>query len=351
MSELPFESNWRRISCNRYLPTPDDNCLIKNETYFNCPYKSNHSSSIFYHQHVLYITWSSGTNDDNYNIYLSKLNANKKYWDEPILLTKTQGYNNLNNVMIHTNHKFTIFYNRHLPDANYTSIMKIESINGTDWSEPIEFDSTTGTFIKGKCIIDKDIIILPFYYNSQLVFKCGYYLSKDNGNTWDKHHLQHTDNLLEPIAIKIKTGQYQIYFRDINAKYVYMCNNIAESPTDWTKPFETNISNNNYGFDVIKTTDTEFNYMLMCCNRRISDKRTDKAPLSIYISYDNGTSWKYCRDLDPTMEHPYYVWKYGEFSYPSILETKPNCFHIVYTYNRKTIKHKIISLDWLYNTD
>ncbi|MNY55194.1 hypothetical protein D3C86_1911520 [compost metagenome] len=50
----------------------------------------------------------------------------------------------------------------------------------------------------------------------------------------------------------------------------------------------------------------------------------------------NGLSWSKLFDLENQKE--------GEFSYPAIIRTSNKKVHVLYTYNRKFIKHTIFDL-------
>lgn len=68
-----------------------------------------------------------------------------------------------------------------------------------------------------------------------------------------------------------------------------------------------------------------------------SNKRT---PLSIGLSIDQGRTWAYKRNLE---EGP------GSFSYPSLVQSRDGHIHILYSYNRRYIKHVEINEDWIRN--
>ncbi|MBI4376611.1 MAG: exo-alpha-sialidase [Elusimicrobia bacterium] len=64
-----------------------------------------------------------------------------------------------------------------------------------------------------------------------------------------------------------------------------------------------------------------------------------RSPLSIAVSKDGGASFRRIFDLEPAGGHGY--------SYPAIIQSSDGLLHVVYTYERKTIKHVTFDKSWL----
>ena len=65
----------------------------------------------------------------------------------------------------------------------------------------------------------------------------------------------------------------------------------------------------------------------------------DRVPLSIAISSD-GKKWDRILDLEPLTEK---TDKEGEeYSYPTMIQAVDGMIHIVYTWNRKTVKYVVL---------
>jgi len=69
-----------------------------------------------------------------------------------------------------------------------------------------------------------------------------------------------------------------------------------------------------------------------------NDSETDRTPLSICRSLDEGTTWEAPFQLE---SNP------GEYSYPSIIQSADGKLHITYTFRRYSIKHVEMNEDWL----
>ncbi len=69
-----------------------------------------------------------------------------------------------------------------------------------------------------------------------------------------------------------------------------------------------------------------------------NDSQTDRTPLSICRSLDEGATWDAPFQLE---SNP------GEYSYPSIIQSADAKLHITYTFRRYSIKHVEMNEDWL----
>jgi predicted neuraminidase len=76
-----------------------------------------------------------------------------------------------------------------------------------------------------------------------------------------------------------------------------------------------------------------------------------RAPLSIALSFDEGHSWRYVKDLEVgdgyCMTNNSKESKNREYSYPSIKQSEDGLLHITYTYYRQRIKYVRIDESWI----
>ena len=66
----------------------------------------------------------------------------------------------------------------------------------------------------------------------------------------------------------------------------------------------------------------------------------DRVPLSVAVSKD-GKTWKEVIQLEKVTNPE--TTDEEEYSYPAIIQTEDNLIHIVYTWNRKMVKHVVIN--------
>ncbi len=89
----------------------------------------------------------------------------------------------------------------------------------------------------------------------------------------------------------------------------------------------TNVANPNSGCDAITLADGR---LLLVYN----DSSTERTPLRVAIS-DDAHNWRPILSLETGQ---------GEYSYPSLIQSRDGAVHIVYTWRRTHIKHAVLEL-------
>ena len=104
----------------------------------------------------------------------------------------------------------------------------------------------------------------------------------------------------------------------------------------WSEPVDTPLKNPGSG---IAMTRLKSGRVVLVFN---DTDQSDRYPLSIIQSFDEGITWEEQRTLEAD---------WGEFSYPSILQASDGTIHVSYTYRRYTIKHVAFDEGWLTHTE
>jgi len=94
----------------------------------------------------------------------------------------------------------------------------------------------------------------------------------------------------------------------------------------WSPATVTPVLNPNSGLDAVRLADGR---VVLACNPVLEGR----SPLSILVSADNGETWRRCADLESVP---------GEHSYPSVIQGRDGCIHVVYTYLRAQIRHAVL---------
>lgn len=138
--------------------------------------------------------------------------------------------------------------------------------------------------------------------------------------------------------------QLRAFFRDQSARAIYY----SDSPDDgltWTIPKPTSLPNNAAGIDAWKLKNGA---VIMAFNNH---NGTDKprSPLTVAVSYDNGMTWPYYRNVQVHNDDGPGI---GEYSYPSLIQSfwtgsDDNDIHLAYTYDRETIKYIRFNENWI----
>ncbi len=96
----------------------------------------------------------------------------------------------------------------------------------------------------------------------------------------------------------------------------------------WSPARRLDVPNPNSGLDATRLADGR---IALVCNPVTSGR----SPLSLLISEDNGETFPVRVDLET---------RPGEYSYPSILQTRDGSLHVVATYDRRRIEHYRVRL-------
>ncbi|MGY5356108.1 sialidase family protein [Wenyingzhuangia sp. IMCC45467] len=154
--------------------------------------------------------------------------------------------------------------------------------------------------------------------------------------TWKKIAVKnpHQFDVIQPTFLVHKPTKIQMLCRSKHDKVIESWS--YDYGQTWSKMDSINVVNSNSGIDGIALRK---NFFLLVNNPlpRGADWFNGRNVLDVEYS-KNGLNWNKLLDLEHQTE--------GEFSYPAIIQTSDKKIHILYTYNRKYIKH--VSFDILY---
>lgn len=141
-------------------------------------------------------------------------------------------------------------------------------------------------------------------------------------------------DIIQPVLLPDGKDKILMFFRNAQSKDRRFIPSIEFDLINKTfTPIKyTELPNPDSGFDMIRTEDGS---ILAVINNSFENREN----LSLFISQDNGTSWR----LIKVLEHH----QGKEYSYPSITKSLKGFYHITYTYERKRIKHVMFNEIWL----
>jgi len=322
------------------------------EAYMIPPFASNHASFLERLPNGdMFIAWFSGTEEgaSNVSIVLSHLPSGSNQWSQSVLISRRQGYSNQNPVLYYDTNTsvFHCFHSQQKADAGETesNIWHLQSLdNGKTWSEPVDLFPKAGSFDRNRVLQTRTgALLLPVYF---AVAKdadqiSALEVSHDHGNTWTEQDIKGSNYLVQPSVVQIgqtENNNLKAFFRDRRAQFIYTASSHDEGIT-WTIPTKTTLPNNNAGIEANVLKSGAIVLAFNNCNK-------DRNSISVGLSYDEGGTWKFIRDLEPEqMEEALAT----EYSYPTVLQSQDENIHLTYTYNRDTIKYIRITEDWIKN--
>lgn len=160
--------------------------------------------------------------------------------------------------------------------------------------------------------------------------------SSDNAKTWTKTEPLNDPKkfgAIQPVVFNHGNGKLQLLSRTKNG--VVTQNWSDDSGTTWGEMSEAGLPNPNSGIDGVTLKDGRH---LLVYNPT-GKNWGDRVPLSVALSKD-GKKWNRILDLEPLQEN---TDKEGEeYSYPTVIQAPDGMVHLVYTWNRKTVKYVVL---------
>jgi predicted neuraminidase len=200
--------------------------------------------------------------------------------------------------------------------------------NGHTWSEDAEIPGMFGTTPRNVPLTLKDgRLALPISgetdegRGSFLL-----YLGAD-GKTWTPSGFMNGGS--QPTVIQRDNGELLSLMRA--HPRITMAVSADEGKT-WSDGVSTELKNPGSG---IAMTKLKSGRIVLVFN---DTDQSDRYPLSIIQSTDDGKTWTEQRTLEAD---------WGEFSYPSIIQADDGMIHVSYTYRRYTMKHVAFDEGWL----
>ncbi len=206
--------------------------------------------------------------------------------------------------------------------------MRTSDDDGESWSEPRIIWSELGFVPKCKPItLDNGDIILGF--EEELGFS-KFLITPDRGERWIMTGPAWGVPNQHPTIIQRDNGDILALFRP--SLFSRIGRSLShDRGRSWELVTNTELPNPGAAIDMVKAGDGR---VFLVYN----DSFSDRNPLTLAMSEDEGESWAHKRDIG-TGE--------GRFGYPAIIEDSDGLLHVTYTHSRLHIAHLVIEPDWI----
>ena len=301
-----------------------------------------HASTIAESGNVLVAAWFGGTEEKNKDvgIWVSRKIGDK--WSTPIEVAngiQKDGtrYPCWNPVLFKPENKpLVLFYKVGPNPREWWGMYMTSEDDGITWSEPIRLPDGIYGPIKNKAVQLTNGDILAPTSTEHDGWKVQIERSTDGGKTWTSTgDLNNPEDFgaIQPTILIHPNDTLQILCRTKNGVISEAWS--YDNGNTWTKMVSTGLPNPNSGIDAVTLKDGRF---LLVYNPT-DQNWGNRVPLSVAISSD-GKLWKEVLELESVTDPE--KAKEEEYSYPSVIQTKDGLVHIVYTWNRKTVKHVVL---------
>ena len=335
---------------------------VQSEFVFDrAPFASCHASTIVELEHGDFLAaWFGGSGEGNPDVAIWGARKSNGKWSEPFELAREPQIATYNPVLFYSKDKTLWLYYRFGPSpSSWTGARRWTRDEGKNWS-PIEH-LPAGLYgpIKDKPLVLADgTIVSGVSVESYLSWACWVERSTDHGKTWTKHgpivapqgHSERVQTpatglppvpgaamwkeiygIIQPTIVQLADGRLRMFTRSTQQISRICYADSKNGGVTWTDARPTVLPNPNSGVDSVHLEDGR---IVIVYNHTTSGR----TPLNLAISSDGGDTWKPLLTLE---SEP------GEYSYPAVIQSASGDVHVVYTWNRKRIKHVVLSKDSL----
>jgi len=325
--------------------------LVRSEFIFaqnlpNAPF--SHAPTIAETSSGLVVAWFAGTheNSPDTKIFISRIGRNQKSWTIPTVVAEGKDEKGpvacWNPVLFkQKNGPLFLFYKTGKNPKNWKGMFKISFDGGKTWNQsnylpdgilgptknkPIELDdgtilcpSSTQSSEEWKIFIE---LIRPQSINELLLKNKWIIIGPLN---------ERRTFVIQPTLLNLGGGKILLLARNKQTN-PFLRQSIMEAQSKdngvtWSQLKPSGLPNPNSGIDAVTLKDGR-------CVLVYNPTRIKRTPLDVAVSVDQGETWVHYLRLENGS---------GEYSYPSVIQTADGMVHIVYTWQRRKIKHVVIN--------
>ncbi len=309
--------------------------IVQEEFIFkNPPFASCHAATLTQAPSGdLLCAWFAGTDEGENDVGIWQATLSEKKWSEPRLIASEKDVPCWNPVLFTLpSNEILLFYKAGEYPLVWSGLLKRSTDEGKNWSEAQDLPAGVLGPVKNRPLLLQDgTLVCGSALESWKRWGCWMDITSDAGLTWSKSTPINVENdlfgIIQPALFFTKDGTIKMLARSRQIGFICESESKDQGKT-WTAARPTTLPNPNSAIDAINITDGR---ILLVYNNSKSPK--ERYPLNVALSSDGGKTW----DMKVVLED-----KFGEYSYPTVIQTKDGKIHIVYTWNRLHIKHVVV---------
>ncbi|NBO64797.1 MAG: sialidase [Acidobacteria bacterium] len=307
--------------------------------YETAPFPECHASTIAETKSGLVAAWFGGTKEKNPDVGIWVSRLVDGVWTNPVEVANgvesaTRRYPTWNPVLYNTTNELILFYKVGPSPSSWWGMRTSSRDGGKSWSTPIRLPNGIAGPIKNKPVLLSNGELLCPSSTEDNGWRVHFEFTRDLGKTWrrtDPINDGKEFGVIQPTVLFHPGGRLQALFRSRQGVIVESWS--SDNGLTWSPLASTSLPNPNSGIDGVTLRDGRH---LLVYNHVITPngKWGARAPLNLAISAD-GKFWREAAVLEPGPPT-------AEYSYPAIIEATDGRIHILYTWNRKKIKHVVV---------
>jgi predicted neuraminidase len=320
-------------------PAPAPAAIVRSEFIFEtAPFASAHASTLVETREGLVAAWFAGTREGAPDVGIFSSRQVKGVWTPPVeVATGVQAdgtrFPCWNPVLFETSsNTLTLFYKVGPSPRGWWGMRRFSRDAGKTWSDAERLPDGILGPIKNKPVRLADGTILSSSSTESpaqpSVWRVHFERSTDAGRTWTIVRPEASDkdvDAIQPSVLFHEGGRLQAVGRTRAGRIFETWS--SDGGRSWSPLTLTTLPNPSAGTDAVTLKDGRH---LIVYNHT----EKGRTPLNVALSSD-GRQWNPALVLE---QDP------GEYSYPAVIQTNDGLVHITYTWERKRIKHVIVSI-------
>ena len=320
--------------------------ILREEFIFEeAPFPSCHASTIAETTDgTLVSAWFGGTHEKNPDVCIYVSRKVDGQWSVPVnaadgIQKDGSRFPTWNPVLYQVpNGELQLYYKIGPNPKEWQGWLKTSTDGGVSWSDAKMLPPGYIGPVKDKPVLVGDRLFCPSSTEDQ-GWRVHFEVTKDFSKTWEMFGPINDGvavNAIQPTLLTYADGRLQILCRSKNRAVLESWS--EDGGNSWSPMEKTSLPNNNSGIDAVTLSN---GYQLLVYNHVLPPGdafKGDRTPLNIAVTKD-GKNWSAAIILENTPG--------SEFSYPSVIQTRDGLVHVVYTWNRKKIKHVVIDPEQL----
>lgn len=178
-------------------------------------------------------------------------------------------------------------------------------------------------------------ILLPLYTDTFSISIMA--ISDDGGRSWYASKPIYGLGNIQPAVVRRDDGTLIAYMRDNGPANRVQVSTSKDDGVSWSISESSEIPNPGSGLDAVRLQNGHWVLLL-------NDTQDGRNRLTLYLSEDEGRSWKWHRAIE---DHPK-----GSYHYPCIIQGSDGSLHLVYSYfvdEGETMKYVRLNEAWIRN--
>lgn len=301
-----------------------------------------------------------GEGEPQTRIVLSRLPAGSDTWTVPEVMSDDPERSEQNPLLFVTpSGEVWLLHTSNEPHDQTTSrvLRRLSSDGGLTWGPSEVVFDRPGSFLRNPIVVlSNGDWLLPAYHCDPDGEGTVVQLSSDQGRSWTSVEIPEGVGQVQLSAAEVAPGEVLGVFRSRAADRIHRSVSKDYGRT-WSAPEKTTLPNNNSAIQVLRLADGRLILVFNDCSaerdqfRWVPDgaggvrRKTLRTPLTLALSEDDGATWPYWRNLQ-VQDAEYRDNEFG-YSYPTLLQTRDGKLHVAYSFLRKTIKHVVLTPEWI----